>query len=1414
LPVGSFYEIERQVYSGSASGGSLLESIYTCYEINPSTCSSTSGDSGTAVAALTNIQGATLWPSGTSPSAGYVNTYDSFGNILTHAVHDYGASGVSGALLQTTTTTYTTSYGGDLPTEVKVTDGGGSTVSDTKYTYTGAVTSTTSTPNHVSSPVRGNIYSVQQMINSGSYLMTYYSYYDTGNVYTTTDPNGGVTTYSYGSSSCGNSFPTSVSSPTIGSITLATSATWNCVGGVQVTSQDVNGNTTTYGYGSDPYWRPVAVTNNATTAVTNYSYPTSSSNSSTVSMNFNGSTSTSTSVTTYDALGRTIVQQTQKGQGLSSYDTVATAYDALGRVAKTTLPYQSSMIGQDVPSNPGTATTYEPLGRTWTVTDGGGGTKTYTYAQNNLLVAVGPAPGSENVKKRNLQYNGAGWLTSVCEVVTSTSPAGGACGHSTSYTGYLTNYSYDGAGRLTQVQQNAQSSPMQTRMVNYDWLGRKKSESIPEWSSGSGSPGTTTYTYDSASGCSGSSPGDLIETVDNMGNSTCFTYDKLHRPTSSYVLPSSPYYSVTPITHAVYDAASLPSSAGGAAMTNAMGQVAEAYTCSTSACTTKLTDAFFSASPVTGGPTAGGVQSQMWESTPHSGGYFLTQETFYPNGAVGSLSGSLVGNTAGSTTNMITDSSQFGGSGWTEYCAGSSNGMVLDTPSVTAPDGSNTATQFTMPSSFSCGTSNPWGAFTSVQAGLITGGTYTVSAWLKGAVGGEGVSFGLNDCAGTQFALTTSWQRYTWTATSIPLSVVNCSGGARGFEIDGYTANSTFYVWGPQTEQSASVTPYVATTYSPGTYIGIPEVTYSLDGEGRPATAADGTDGLNLVTGVTYNNASLPAQITYGNAGTGSGSDVDNFTYDPYTFRPTNLTYNIKPTSGAYAVTTALTWNANSSLQQMVYTDGSPSPLSQTCNYTADDLSRIASSSCVNNDVPQWGQTFSYDPFGNITKAGSNGGTSYSAIYNTSTNQVSSGITPAPTYDANGNQKTATPATLTWNALNQPITVNSTTATYDALGRMVEKGLGSTYTQFVYNPDGTNLAVYSGGLTKGTISLPGGSTAVYNASGLNFIRHKDWLGSSRLATTWAHAVYAKEAYAPFGETYNEAGTADRSFTGQDQNVVTNSGGTGVYDYLFRKYDPSAGRWLSPDPYGWGAVSLHRPQSLNRYAYVQNGPLTLIDPDGTSIGCDDEDGCDSGDGDLGEGDIPGFSPAPPDPGPTPPWDTPALDPDPGAFFDGGAGLSYDNGYRGDDDPSICDLASGCFEYYLQTQMWPASSATVEVASAPNNAQSYSYFKQWLKDVKSCFVDTGLGTIANQMDPFSPSASNAVQGAVDSASQAALAGAAVHSVERGLTVPLRSSIVRAGAGASEALGEASGWITIANLYYGIGKAYVAEWKQCGW
>ena len=37
--------------------------------------------------------------------------------------------------------------------------------------------------------------------------------------------------------------------------------------------------------------------------------------------------------------------------------------------------------------------------------------------------------------------------------------------------------------------------------------------------------------------------------------------------------------------------------------------------------------------------------------------------------------------------------------------------------------------------------------------------------------------------------------------------------------------------------------------------------------------------------------------------------------------------------------------------------------------------------------------------------------------------------------------------------------------------------------------------------------------------------------------------------------------------------------------------------MSPDPSGWNAVDQTTPQSLNRYAYVENQPMSLVDPSG-------------------------------------------------------------------------------------------------------------------------------------------------------------------------------------------------------------------------
>ena len=54
--------------------------------------------------------------------------------------------------------------------------------------------------------------------------------------------------------------------------------------------------------------------------------------------------------------------------------------------------------------------------------------------------------------------------------------------------------------------------------------------------------------------------------------------------------------------------------------------------------------------------------------------------------------------------------------------------------------------------------------------------------------------------------------------------------------------------------------------------------------------------------------------------------------------------------------------------------------------------------------------------------------------------------------------------------------------------------------------------------------------------------------------------------------------------------------SGLYDFPAREYSIQ-GRWPSPDPAGLGAVDPTNPQSWNRYAYVVNNPLMLIDPTG-------------------------------------------------------------------------------------------------------------------------------------------------------------------------------------------------------------------------
>ncbi|MFZ0063268.1 MAG: RHS repeat-associated core domain-containing protein [Pyrinomonadaceae bacterium] len=53
------------------------------------------------------------------------------------------------------------------------------------------------------------------------------------------------------------------------------------------------------------------------------------------------------------------------------------------------------------------------------------------------------------------------------------------------------------------------------------------------------------------------------------------------------------------------------------------------------------------------------------------------------------------------------------------------------------------------------------------------------------------------------------------------------------------------------------------------------------------------------------------------------------------------------------------------------------------------------------------------------------------------------------------------------------------------------------------------------------------------------------------------------------------------------------------DAMMRKYQSSSSRFNQPDPYD-GSYNLTDPQSLNRYAYVQNDPVNFVDPSGLNI----------------------------------------------------------------------------------------------------------------------------------------------------------------------------------------------------------------------
>ena len=368
----------------------------------------------------------------------------------------------------------------------------------------------------------------------------------------------------------------------------------------------------------------------------------------------------------------------------------------------------------------------------------------------------------------------------------------------------------------------------------------------------------------------------------------------------------------------------------------------------------------------------------------------------------------------------------------------------------------------------------------------------------------------------------------------------------------------------------------------PTVYYGDNNVASGLDGEGRylKVTASSGT---NPTTNVVYTTSGTTQPIGSLTQVTLGSGDNDAFSYDINTGRLTQYKFNIGATP--QSVVGNLTWSANGTLKTLVITDPFNSANAQSCNYGYDDLARVASVNCG----AAWSQTFTPDPFGNVTKSGS-------ITFQPGFDRTKNWFLPVTGFDNNGNLLNDVNHTYSYDAENKLNAIDTMSLAFDALGRMAEQYNGSAYTQVLYSPAGSKLALMNGQtLKKAFVSLPGGGAAVYGASGtISYYRHPDWLGSSRFASTPGRALYYDVAYAPYGEKYSDTGTQDLSFTGQNQDTTSFT-----YDFLHREYNPSSSRWTQPDPSGLGAVTMGNPQSWNRYGYVVNGPLTSTDPSGLS-----------------------------------------------------------------------------------------------------------------------------------------------------------------------------------------------------------------------
>jgi len=207
------------------------------------------------------------------------------------------------------------------------------------------------------------------------------------------------------------------------------------------------------------------------------------------------------------------------------------------------------------------------------------------------------------------------------------------------------------------------------------------------------------------------------------------------------------------------------------------------------------------------------------------------------------------------------------------------------------------------------------------------------------------------------------------------------------------------------------------------------------------------------------------------------------------------------------------------------------------------------------------------------------------------------------TYDAAGNLTGDGVISYTYDAANRMKTSNGGQSLYyyDGDGHRVRRDFpGVTPLFYVWSSVLGNVAmeVRPQTVVRAYVYAGGSPVALQNYDGTFVWIHKDHLGSTSLLTKTDGSVACKTQFDPYGQQVmlwvNPVGgtSISQGFTGYEKDNPT-----GLYNARARMYSYGQARFLQPDPLGVGAANPAKPQSFNRYSYVQNDPVNFTDPTG-------------------------------------------------------------------------------------------------------------------------------------------------------------------------------------------------------------------------